>query len=110
MTFEEFKEEIQKHPDAENCPVARTLELVSGKWTARVIFQLEKSQASRFGDLRRNIRGITNTMLSSTLKDLEEKGLVIRKQYEEMPVRVEYSLTEKVGTLCLFSMRLQYGA
>lgn len=94
MTFEEFQKYIKNEVPAENCPVSRTLELFSGKWTSRVIYQLEKSDQLRFGQLKRNLSGITNTMLSSTLKTLEERGIVERKQFNEVPLRVEYSLTD----------------
>ena len=95
MTFEEFQEFIQHTVvPAKNCPVARTLDLLSGKWTSRVIYELEKASPLRFGQLKKNLEGITNTMLSSTLKNLEEKGIIERKQYNEIPLRVEYTLTE----------------
>ena len=48
----------------------------------------------RFGELRKNIDGITNTMLASSLRELEKDGLVSRIQYNEIPPHVEYSLTE----------------
>lgn len=94
MTFEEFQAYIQSGHPQENCPVARTLELLSGKWTSRVIYELEKAERMRFGQLKRNLAGITNTMLSGTLKALEERGIVEREQFYEVPLRVEYSLTE----------------
>jgi len=94
MTFKEFQAGIKTVQPKENCPVSRTLELLGGKWTSRVIFELQKSDTVRFGELKRRMSGITNTMLSSTLKALEENGIVERVQYSEMPVRVEYNLTE----------------
>ncbi len=94
LTLEEFREGIRTAEPEENCPVAKTLELLTGKWTARIMFELQKAETVRFGELKRNLGSITNTMLSSTLKALEEDGLVRRRQYDEMPVRVEYSLTE----------------
>lgn len=94
MTFEEFQAYIQNGYPQENCPVARTLELLSGKWTSRVIYELEKAERMRFGQLKKNLSGITNTMLSGTLKALEERGIVEREQFCEVPLRVEYSLTE----------------
>ena len=93
MTFEEFQEYIKNDNPQENCPVSKTLELLGGKWTSKVIYELEKSNQLRFGQLKKNLDGITNTMLSSTLKTLEERGIVERKQYNEVPLRVEYSLT-----------------
>lgn len=94
MTFEEFQEYIKNEYPQENCLVSRTLELLDGKWTSRVIYELEKANQLRFGQLKKNLTGITNTMLSATLKTLEERGIVERVQYNEVPLRVEYSLTE----------------
>jgi len=94
MTFEEFQAGIKTVQPKENCPVSRTLELLGGKWTAKVIFELQRSDSARFGTLRRQLNGITNTMLSSTLKNLMDNGIIERVQYPEMPVRVEYNLTE----------------
>ncbi|MGN0639938.1 MAG: winged helix-turn-helix transcriptional regulator, partial [Oscillospiraceae bacterium] len=94
MTFEEFQKYIKNENPPKNCPVSRALELLSGKWTSRVIYELEKSEQLRFGQIKKRLEGITNTMLSATLKVLEEQGIVERKQYNEVPLRVEYSLTE----------------
>lgn len=94
MTFEEFQDYIKNDTPKENCPVSRTLELFDGKWTSRVLYQLQKTDHIRFGQLKKNLDGITNTMLSSTLKLLEKRGIVERKQFNEVPLRVEYSLTE----------------
>jgi DNA-binding HxlR family transcriptional regulator len=54
----------------------------------------------------RKIRGVTNSMLASALKELEESGLICRKQYPEMPVRVEYSLTDACADLMPILNRL----
>lgn len=94
MTFEEFQEYIKNEYPQENCPVSKTLELLGGKWTSRVIYELEKADQLRFGQFKKNLTGITNTMLSTTLKTLEERGIVERVQFNEVPLRVEYSLTE----------------
>lgn len=94
LTLEEFREGIKTAVPGKDCPVAKTLELLGGKWTSKVIFELQRRDAVRFGELKRSLADTTNTMLSSTLKRLEEAGIVERRQYEEMPVRVEYSLTE----------------
>lgn len=81
-------------PCGDDCPLSETLELIGGKWKLLILCILNVNGTSRYGELRRSAKGITNTMLASSLKDLENDGLVIRTQYEEMPVRVEYSLTE----------------
>ena len=57
------------------------------------------SGASRYNELLRNVRGISNTMLSQTLKELERDRLVLRREYLEVPVRVEYELSERAKKL-----------
>lgn len=94
MTFEEFNTKIQTQYDENNCPVTKVLDLLNGKWTTRVIYELERHQSIRFGELKKTMPSITNAMLSSTLKMLETQGIVLRKQYNEVPLRVEYSLSE----------------
>lgn len=95
ITTEEYIEIMSQREPDENCPVRRTLELLNGKWRTYVIFELCKKECCRFGELKKAIPKITNTMLTSTLRDLEEIGIVNRKQFNEIPPHVEYSLTEK---------------
>ncbi|MCD8019786.1 MAG: helix-turn-helix transcriptional regulator [Clostridiales bacterium] len=94
MTQKEWDEFIQNINADEECPVGKTLDLLVGKWTSRVIYELQINKVLRFGEFKRSLPEITNTMLSSTLKELEEKGIVKRVQYSEVPLRVEYSLTD----------------
>lgn len=82
-------------PCMEKCPLSNVLENIGGKWKVAIICALSLHEQIRYNELKRMVKGITNTMLASSLKDLENIGMVIRKQYPEMPVRVEYSLTEK---------------
>lgn len=95
MTPEEYLDRLLNGPVSERCPMRRTLELLSGKWRTHIIYELCKRRTCRFGELKKAIPPITNTMLSSTLRDLEELGIIHREQYNEIPPRVEYSLTEK---------------
>ena len=83
----------------EECPVKRTLNLFQGKWNLRVIYELSKRETMRFGALKKVIPDISNTVLTSTLKELENQGLVLRRQFNEMPPHVEYSLTESAKAL-----------
>ncbi len=76
------------------CPVDNAMEIFSGKWTVKTLYALFVFGRMRFGQLQRHIAGISKPMLSSTLKLLEERGLVVREQYNEVPPHVEYSLTE----------------
>ena len=73
------------------------------KWQGRVLFELLEKSPRRFGELRREVPGISNAVLANVLRSLEEKGLITRKQYNEMPPRVEYALTERgAGMLPIF--------
>ena len=85
--------------EIKNCPVYRMMELFQGKWTVWVLFELNKNKTMRFGELKKAIPNISNTMLTSTLKDLEERDLIERIQFNEIPPRVEYSPTDKARDL-----------
>ncbi|MGI9557805.1 MAG: winged helix-turn-helix transcriptional regulator [Solirubrobacterales bacterium] len=76
------------------CPVCRTAEIVSGKWTLLVIRDLATS-SRRFCELERSLAGISPRTLSLRLRALEEHGVVERNTYPEVPPRVEYGLTDK---------------
>lgn len=92
------------------CPIGDALSMIGGKWKLRLICTMYTDGTQRYNSLKKKTKGITNAMLSSTLKELEEDGLVTRKQYEEMPVRVEYSLTEKGRSLWPIIHRLGHWA
>ena len=95
MTAEEYLQKVLSSNPKEECPMRRTLELISGKWRTHIIYELCKKTTCRFGELKKLLPRITNTMLTSTLRDLEEYGIVHREQFNEIPPHVEYSLTEK---------------
>jgi DNA-binding HxlR family transcriptional regulator len=71
------------------------LSVIGGKWKILILCTIDLGRIIRYNELKQRIAGITNTMLANSLKELEGDGLVSRKQYMEIPVRVEYSLTEK---------------
>lgn len=95
ITPEEYLTRVMTTEVRDNCPMRRTLELLSGKWRTHIIYALCRQPACRFGELKKQIPGITNTMLSNTLRDLEQLGIVHREQFNEIPPHVEYSLTQK---------------
>lgn len=70
------------------------IDLLSGKWSLKVLIALCQAKTIRFNDLRRMLPGISNNMLSQCLREFEKYKIVQRKQYEEIPPRVEYSLTD----------------
>jgi len=80
-------------------PFEYTLSVVSGKWKLKIIYLLACMGTIRYGILKKNIDGITHKMLSSQLKELENKSIIVRKEYLQIPPKVEYSLTEKGQSL-----------
>lgn len=81
------------------CPLRLAMDIVGGKWRLSIICLLKDGKPMRYNQIRRGIPGITNVMLSQSLKHLEEYGIVHREQYNEVPVRVEYRLTDSGKTL-----------
>lgn len=75
------------------CPVETTLMLIGDKWKVLVLRDLMPG-TKRFGELKKSIGSVSQKVLTAQLRDLEEKGIVHRKVYAEVPPRVEYSLTE----------------
>jgi len=75
------------------CPYATVQSLISGKWAVLILLYLEEGPI-RFNELLRKMPKMTHATLSVQLKSLEENGLVRRVQYEDIPPRVEYSLTD----------------
>ncbi len=76
------------------CPIARTAEIISGKWTLLIIRDLA-SGVKRFNQLERSLHGISPKTLSERLRSLEDEGVVLRQTFAEVPPRVEYTLTVK---------------
>ena len=74
------------------CPTETTLDLIAGRWKVLVIWWLLKG-GRRFNQLQRDLGGITHRTLARQLKEMESDGLVSRRDYGEIPPRVEYSLT-----------------
>lgn len=95
MTPKEYLDKVLHTEVSDSCPMRRTLELISGKWRTHIIYELCKKNSCRFGELKKAMPRITNTMLTHTLRDLEELGIVHREQFNEIPPHVEYSLTPK---------------
>jgi len=77
-----------------SCPVLHALNIIGGKWRIPILWQLSNSSL-RYNELKRQLKGITNIMLTRSLKDLEDYGLINRVQFAEVPPHVEYSLTEQ---------------
>ena len=80
--------------DEKSCPVTATMQVLGGKWKAILINAIYLTSPARFGELKRSVKGITQSMLTQQLRELEDDGLISRKIYAEIPPRVEYTLTE----------------
>lgn len=78
----------------DQCPVCRTADVISGKWTLLVIRDLA-GESRRFCELERSLEGISPRTLSLRLRTLEEEGIVERQTFPEVPPRVTYALTTK---------------
>lgn len=77
------------------CPLEYGLEIFGGKWKSRIICVLAAKEVLRYSELRKEMGNITDAVLASTLKELIASQIVTRRSYDEIPPRVEYSLTEK---------------
>jgi DNA-binding HxlR family transcriptional regulator len=97
MCKEEIKKDASKTkcPCNSSCPLTDVLSVIGGKWKIPILCALSLDRIIRYNELKQRVSGITNTMLANSLKELEQAGLLSRQQYSEIPVRVEYSLTEK---------------
>jgi DNA-binding HxlR family transcriptional regulator len=76
----------------ENCPSRKLLQIISDKWTILIIEKLSQKEY-RFGELKREIGGVSQKVLTQTLRSLEKNGFISRQQYSDLPLRVKYSLT-----------------
>jgi DNA-binding HxlR family transcriptional regulator len=85
-------------PYRADCPTRRILDRIGDRWTVLIVGVLADGDA-RFSELRRRIEGVSQKMLTQTLRGLERDGLVRRTVYPEVPVRVEYALTDAGRTL-----------
>ena len=75
------------------CPVATTVQLIGSKWKLLILRNL-RVRPWRFNELKRNLEGISQKVLTESLRSMEEDGLIIRTVYPEVPIRTEYSLSE----------------
>ena len=84
----------------EICPVASFTEMLGGKWKLIIIDTIRKRGVLRFGQLAAFIPNISRKVLTDQLKSLEADNLIFRKSYQQIPPKVEYSLTKKAEGLC----------
>ncbi len=109
-------EKIEKVDNAAHCPCApecvllNAMKQIGGKWKVPILCTLLSGKGIRYNEIMKKLKGITNTMLASSLKEMERDGLVRRVQYNEMPIRVEYFMTDKAkGLLPIFEKLHAWG-
>ncbi|MBD1832899.1 helix-turn-helix transcriptional regulator [Cyanobacteria bacterium FACHB-472] len=101
---------VPKFPEPDifnaNCPTQQVLDTIANKWSVIVVYCLSFG-TKRHSELQRQISGVSQKMLTQTLRNLERDGLVVRKVYPVVPPKVEYSLTplgetliEPLATIC----------
>jgi len=83
------------YDDKSQCPILHVFKRIGGKWKLPILWHLADRETVRYNELKRSVRGVTNMMLTKCLRELEDYGLVHRRQYNEVPPRVEYSLSER---------------
>lgn len=75
-------------------PFAYAISLINGKWKMHILFYLWHEDVLRYNQLKRRLGKVTHKMLSNQLKELEADGVILRKEYPQVPPKVEYSLTD----------------
>lgn len=100
---------IQRKSNIADTPYGYTLSILGGKWKMIILYLLYGHKVVRYNELKRLIGTITYKTLSIQLKELEKDGLVTRKEYPQIPPKVEYSLSEKgrslipiMGAMCIW--------
>ncbi len=88
-----------KNKSKEICPVRHSLDILGGKWKLPILYALRKGTPKRFKELEREIEGITPTMLTTQLRDLEKQNIIKREAFATIPPTVEYTLTEQGKTI-----------
>ncbi|SCP99756.1 winged helix-turn-helix transcriptional regulator [Anaerobium acetethylicum] len=92
------------------CPLEFTLSIVGGKWKMVILWRLLNDNVKRYGEIKKQLSGISHKMLSQQLKELAADGLIKREDYQTVPPRVEYSLTEKGRSLMpLLQLAYEWG-
>ncbi|WP_265486856.1 winged helix-turn-helix transcriptional regulator [Lactobacillus sp. PV012] len=96
---EHSKREINNFQTQEMEPFNKALDLISGKWKMNILYALSTLGTLRYGEIQRLLGNVTHRVLANKLKELEEKGLISRTVYPEIPPKVEYTITKKGKSL-----------
>lgn len=93
MSMEKFRDKDLK--DIKSTPFGYTLSIIGGKWKMIIMFWLVEYETLRYGELKRCIGSISDKILNNQLKELEQDGIIIRKEYPQIPPKVEYYLSKR---------------
>ena len=95
ISYTEYRnDELPKRSDLPVCPVETCVSLIGSKWKLLIMRDLLLNGSMRFKALQRSIGGVSQKVLTTNLRNMEDAGLIVRRVYAEVPPRVEYSLTE----------------
>lgn len=94
-----LREETPAPEATEESPLQYAVSAVGGKWKMRILWALRSGEPMRYGEIRQQVSGITDMMLSQSLRELSASGLAERRQYQEIPPKVEYRITPAGGGL-----------
>lgn len=97
MSMKKFEESDFR--DIKSTPFGYTLSVIGGKWKMIIMFYLVEYEVLRYGELKRCIGQISDKILNSTLKEMEKDEIIVRKEYKEIPPKVEYYLSERGKSL-----------
>lgn len=96
MSMKEYEGKVKQLTDT---PFGYTLSLIGGKWRLVILYWLVEYEVVRFNEMKRLIGAITYRTLSAQLKDMEKDGLITRKEYPQIPPKVEYRISERGRSL-----------
>lgn len=100
QVFEEHRShDTVRRQDLPPCPVEVCVSLIGNKWRPLILRDLLEREPLRFKELQRSVGSVSQKVLTSNLRELEDAGLLVRRVYPEVPPRVEYSLTEEGRSL-----------
>ena len=96
--------------DENTCPMGYTMNKIAGKWKLVILWHIYYQEIIRYGELKKEVGGITHKMLSNQLKELVKDNIIHKEVYQQIPPKVEYSLTDHGKTLIpIMKMLVEWG-
>ncbi|WP_371368142.1 putative HTH-type transcriptional regulator YybR [Sporomusa rhizae] len=108
--MKELKKATEEECPFNGCPIEYTLSIVGGKWKWAILSLIAQDKIIRYGQVKENLPKIAHRTLSHQLKELEKSNIIHRKQYNQVPPKVEYSLTDRGKSLIpILDLMSQWG-